>query len=110
MYFDKAVMRTSDDPIIRMVVCAANRNEYGDIILGARHYDHLMHTQIEYNVDHTGLKRWLKCNVEQGFIDQFGVFMDRKEAWKVAMAADQIRYRCGGDNTDGGTLYSENLY
>lgn len=47
---------------------------------------------------------------EQGFIDQWGIFLNRQEAWKVAKAAGQILYRCGGDDSDGGTLYSENLY
>jgi hypothetical protein len=44
---------------------------------------------------------------EQGFIDQFGVFMTREEAYEVAKAAGQIKYRCGGDE---GRLFSENLY
>jgi hypothetical protein len=44
---------------------------------------------------------------EQGFIDQFGVFMTREEAYVVAKAAGQIKYRCGGDD---GVLFSENLY
>lgn len=47
---------------------------------------------------------------DQGFIDQFGAFMSRTEAWKVAEAAGQIIRRVDGDAVDGGTLYSENLY
>lgn len=47
---------------------------------------------------------------EQGFIDQHGAFMSRREAWEVAEAAGQIIRRVGGDEADGGTLYSENLY
>lgn len=43
----------------------------------------------------------------QGFIDQFGDFLDREEACVVAKAQKQRRRRCGGDEE---TLYSENLY
>lgn len=51
-----------------------------------------------------------RLKAAQGFIDQWGVFMDRQEVWKVAEAAGQILHRCGGDTSNGGTLYSENLY
>ena len=47
---------------------------------------------------------------EEGFVDQHGRFYDRREAYKIAAANGQIRRRVGGDATDGGTLYSENLY
>ena len=47
---------------------------------------------------------------ESGFVDNRGNFLTRTEAWKVAEAAGQILYRVGGDETNGGTLYSENLY
>lgn len=43
---------------------------------------------------------------EQGFIDQFGVFLSREEAWEVANAVGQIFRKVSGE----GTLYSENLY
>jgi hypothetical protein len=48
--------------------------------------------------------------VDQGFLDQHGVFLSRTEAWKVAEAAGQILRRVGGDDANGGTLFSENLY
>ena len=108
MYFDNAKTRTSKDEIVRMVVCSAIKNKYGRLIVGARHYDSTMHSQLEQAKRHG--EDWSKGDIDQGFIDQFGKFMDRNEAWKVAMAADQIRYRCGGDTIDGGTLFSENLY
>lgn len=88
------------------IVCAANRfsANQGQVVLGVRHFDPLMHhTMVASNLfgrDH---------NV-QGFIDNRGAFLTRTEAWKVAEAAGQILYRCGGDDTNGGTLYSENLY
>jgi hypothetical protein len=87
----------------RRVVCAANR--YGDdlMLLGARHWDKQMHAM----ADKIGFVRADYDKEEQGFIDQFGVFMTREEAWQVAWDAGQIIRRVGGD---GGCLYSENLY
>ena len=47
---------------------------------------------------------------EEGFVDQHGRFYGRREAYRIAASNGQIRRRVGGDATDGGTLYSENLY
>lgn len=82
------------------VVCSAIRKN-GKIILGPRHYDKTMHEQINQQID----KDW-KC-AEQGFIDQFGTFLTRGEAHKIAFENGQIIRRCGGDDN---RLYSENLY
>lgn len=85
------------------VVCAANRNLLnGRIICGARHYDNIMHDQINAS---EGREGWLGS--EQGFIDQFGTFLTREEAHAIATNNGQIRRRCGGDATK---LFSENLY
>jgi hypothetical protein len=46
----------------------------------------------------------------QGFVTDKGRYVDRNEGWKIAEAAGQIIARCGGDTTDGGTLYSENVW
>jgi hypothetical protein len=89
----------------RRVVCAACKMSDGTLVLGARHGDGCMIA----TADRLGKKRSHDPD-DQGFIDQRGVFMTRQEAWKVAEAAGQILYRCGGDTRDGGTLYSENLY
>ena len=81
------------------IVCAAMRKE-GYIICGARHFDSIMRAAIKkFNDKPAG---W-----EQGFIDQFGVFLTREEAFVIAEANGQIRQRVGGDN---GRLFSENLY
>jgi hypothetical protein len=61
-----------------------------------------MRAQIE-----TNSAKWPKNAVEQGFIDQYGIFLSRAEALLVARTADQIIRRCGGDED---ALYSENLY
>ena len=83
----------------RRVVCAANRFHDGVIILGARHWDQLMR-------DHAIQLGRMQCGAEQGFIDQFRVFMTREEAWQVAVDAGQIIRDVGCS----GELYSENLY
>lgn len=95
-----AELREARAPKPRFVVCAACRVKFtGEIVIGPRHYDATMHKQMTS-------PDW-GDPVEQGFIDQHGVFMTREEAWKVAEAVGQIRYRVGGD---GEKLFSENLY
>jgi hypothetical protein len=101
--------------MIQRVVCAANRNKDGRIVCGARHCDKIMRMQIGSRLDlsRTDEQRaesesWITA--EQGFIDQFGIFLTREEAWKIAEANGQILRRVGGDNSNGGTLFSENLY
>ncbi|CAB3784431.1 hypothetical protein [Pararobbsia alpina] len=85
---------------IHRIVCAANRKRFtGEVVLGIRHWDAFMRG-LETEGD----------PVDQGFIDNRGTFFSRVEAWKVAEAAGQIIRRVGGDDTAGGTLYSENLY
>lgn len=90
-------------------MCAAvwlDSEENTVLLVGARHWDFLMRHQ-RARADHLFDSR---PSEEQGFIDQHGAFMTRTEAWKVAEAAGQILNRCGGDDKNGGTLYSENLY
>lgn len=85
----------------QVVVCAAIRNAAYEVICGPRHFDAVMRAQISG-------QSWK--GADQGFVDQFGEYLTRQEAWNVAEAAGQIRYRVGGDDREGGTLYSENLY
>ena len=84
----------------RRIVCAAMLKE-GRIITGARHYDKIMRAQMEAS---EGIAWWKSCT--QGFIDQFGDFLNRKDAWKIAEDQGQIRREV----STPGTLYSENLY
>ena len=86
------------------IVCAANRLSNGMLIVGARHYDSVMHATIKA-LKAAGVNVDKDC--EQGFIDQFGNFYTREEAWDIALANNQIIRRVGGD---GCKLYSENLY
>jgi len=76
----------------RSIVCSALRNAKGEIICGVRHFDKLMHEQKDAR---GGKAAWV--GAEQGFVDNHGVFVDRKKARKIAMAAGQIVRRCGGD-------------
>ncbi len=83
----------------RRIVCAALKYDSGELIVGPRHFCRVMRKQLE-RCENNG-------NPEEGFIDQRGNFLDRKEAWAVADEAGQIIRRCGGDENK---LYSENLY
>jgi hypothetical protein len=91
------------------IVCAAMRSrKTGRIVCGARHFDIIMR---QFTTSQSLFRRpkvskeWK--SVEQGFIDQFGQFHDRKQAYEIAARQGQIRRPEGGTP---GTLYSENLY
>lgn len=94
--------RYQDRPA-RSVVCAANK--YGDLVFtGVRHFCPVM----VFNMKHYDLPALRKEHGElQGFIDQHGVFMDRREAAIVAKQSGQLaRY---GDVFPE-VLFSEDLY
>ena len=80
------------------------------IFVSARHFDPLMHQMIDNSRVREEIPNAKDRNWEQGFIDNFQEFVSRRESWKIALSQDQIKHRCGGDDVDGGTLYSENLY
>ncbi len=88
-------------PIVRQrrVVCAALLNADGSLVIGPRHFDETMRKQIEQS-------RIPVVSCEQGFIDQFGKFMKRDEALKVAQEANQILVKTSLDNI----LFSEDIY
>lgn len=96
------------------IVCAANRYSwvgFGDnpiIVLGVRHGCSFMNDHIEdllcYNCN------LLEYEEEQGFLTSKSRFVNRQEAWKIALEQRQIVRRVGNDTANGGTLYSENLY
>ncbi len=84
------------------IVCAANKHKKSHLIIcGARHWDSLMRGQVE------AMGKYDYNDWDTGFVDQFGEYYDREEAWVVAERNNQIVRRVGGDN---GYLYSENLY
>lgn len=72
---------------IRRVSMAANIVD-GHLIIGNRHFCPLMGMQI----DLLGLNaRKHHIGTDQGFVDQWGIFMSREEAFIVAKARGQIR-------------------
>lgn len=98
---------------MQRVVCAALRKE-GHLIIGPRHFDALMRTQINSWAsrflleEHREEARQEWARAEQGFIDQWGNFLTRAEALVIATRQGQmIRRGLGGDDEK---LFSENLY
>ncbi len=96
------------DPII---VCSAVRvfidigcNNFTNVIIGARHWDQQMHDQFANLPFKSCVKREFEC---QGFIDQFGNFYDRKEAFVIANRNKQIRFNLEYESNE---LFSEMLY
>lgn len=88
------------------VVCAANKMPDGTVIPGVRHWDTVMHRVADKLQDNPKNSSLIEREV-QGFLDRYGNFLTREEAWKIAFDAGQIIRRCGGD---GKKLFSENLY
>lgn len=92
----------------RRVVIAAYRFfksglEY--IAIGPRHGDPTMRLHMDLICNVLGEKPAHK-DVDQGFIDQWGNFMDREEALVIAKKQNQILEKQGYDKE----LFSEDLY
>ena len=94
----------------RRVVCAAIRAADGSLLLGIRHYSRDMHEQIAMRAD--GHKFRNRLDEDQGFVDQHCQWMDRREAFNVALDARQITdpTLLGRDLNGNYRLYSEALY
>ncbi|MDX2350643.1 MAG: hypothetical protein QNK32_09660 [Porticoccus sp.] len=87
-------------PMPRIIVTAANK--YGDYLLvGARHWDKIMDKQKNQMCPDIGSGKF-----EQGFIDQYGQFVGRKEAKIIALTNGQDLI---GEDW-GASLFSENLH
>ncbi|QHQ14553.1 hypothetical protein GMW39_00830 [Pectobacterium parmentieri] len=91
----------------RRVVCAANKyqSEDGELIfIGVRHFCPLMRQNIGKSIELVDRKTEV-----QGFVDQFGVFMDRRQALEVAKNSGQLNvHRI--KSWPVGELFSEDLY
>lgn len=88
-----------------IIVSAANKFPYKDgeiIITGARHWDIIMRK----TVDAIGIDDKM-C--EQGFINQFGEFLTRKEAMKVVKENGQP-FKEERNGKQSKELYSEGIY
>ena len=72
----------------QIVVCAALQNHAGEIVCGARHYDKIM--QIGIKARTTLFTNSFRAeNTTQGFINQFGEFLTRREAMAAVKASGQ---------------------
>lgn len=89
----------------RRIVCAAIRAENGDVIVGIRHYSTDMHYQIRNRPD--GHRFENRFGDDQGFVNTWGEYLTRKEAYAVALALGQI---IRPEACTGEVLYSEGLY
>jgi len=101
------------------VVAAAHRNrDNGMVVVGARHFDLNIRSQIfaicgypqedcrdqEKWKDMKSTEAWKRS--EQGFIDNYGDFLTRPEARVVAEESGQVLHPKHGE----GMFYSEHLY
>ena len=83
------------------IVCAAIKLRNGFVVTGVRHFCPLMRAQLKR------IKLSIR-NSEQGFVDQFGNFLTREEAYPIAKRQKQFKGHHGG-KIDG-WLCSEDLY
>lgn len=102
------------DRTVRRVVCAAIRAEDGELLLGIRHYSPDMRRQIKQRKD--GEKFNHRLDEDQGFVDQWGNWISRIDAYQIALATDRLTFpeacadRFDEDGNAVGCLYSEGLY
>jgi len=84
------------------ILCAAIKYD-GNIISGFRHKDCSKILKL-INPNHNDL-------YINGFLTSKNRFVGRKEAWKIALANDQIKFGLeASDNGEDSILISENLY
>lgn len=83
--------------VVSMAACIVN----GHLIVGNRHFCPIMRMTME-NLGIDPFNQEHDITTDQGFVYQWGVYMNRKEAWKVAKAAGQIK-----KVFQEGVLYSE---
>lgn len=97
--------------IQRVIVCAANRFKLKDggelVIPGTRHYSRDMAEVLDHLRDKVVSQQ--VTGDDQGFLDQWGTYFNRKDSLIIATHAGQIntrRPKGGPENT----LFSEDLY
>lgn len=85
--------------VVSVAACIVDRK----LFIGNRHFCPVMHLQMEYaGISDATLNH--DINKHQGFLDQYGVWMSRKEAYIVAKEANQLKNH---RECDGEVLYSE---
>ena len=87
------------------IVCAAIRADDGSVLVGIRHYSGDMHSQLMVRNDAEKFKN--RSGKDQGFVDQFGKYYTREEAFDIAEANGQIFQKIHDAKR---RLYSEHLY
>jgi len=85
--------RVGKQRVVSMAACIVD----GHLIVGNRHFCPIMRNTI----NSLGIK-YSPREGDQGFVDQWGVYMSREEAWVVAKAAGQIK-----EVFQEGVLFSE---
>lgn len=99
-----------------MIVCSAVKGKINNIeyvVLGSRHYDKIMRSQIAVLNQAYSIVGATFKNDEQGFYTNKERFVSRKEAMKIAIARKQIKRLVGSQHVadlSEQELYSENLY
>lgn len=93
------------DPILVCSAIKIQTNKADLLLLSARHWDNQMRQQFTQSL-HSGYEVYRQTEV-QGFIDQFGKFYNRKDAYRLAQHNNQIRFELDYETDE---LYSEMLY
>lgn len=84
------------------IVCAATLMKDGAIVTGIRHYSPEMRAIMKKAYG----EGYHLLVAQQGFVDNFGKFLSREDAWIIAEKNGQIQYQVSSPSE----LYSENLY
>lgn len=91
----------------RVIVAAACKS--GDIVLvGVRHFDQFMQSQMGAIEDKN--ISWHRPDCLQGFIDNEMNLLDRCKAWEVAKKSGQIKHLVDSDSIEISPLFSEDLW
>ena len=96
------VDKTHIPSLPELIVCAAAKNEAGEVICSIRHFDKLMNDQMDLSPNN-----WDNREIVQGFITNRNRFVDRVEGLAIATAQKQIKRMVGGGDK---FLSSEMLY
>lgn len=94
--------------MVRKIVCAANRHKFNKniLILGVRHWDMIMRKNLELIKE--SKPKIEDTDFDQGFIDNFGQWVDKKEALQIVK--DNKQPFDEGRNIVDYQLFSEGIY
>lgn len=108
---------------IRKIVAAACRSKAGIVVCGVRHFDALMWANIlgmpptEFRERQEAqtlpekppqVDQWM--DAEQGFVDSYGTFRTRSEAFAIARTAKQFDPNGPDYRGINGSLFSEDVW